>query len=322
MSSSPYQAGFAFGAIVIFLVILGVIGMGVVSIIMALVRRTKGWIVAAIILSLIGLAGVGAGGFFAVRGFGKAMAERSKPKTMVSDDGWVSLEIPGSWRTMAELHDEASLKVGNPVREEYAIVMSESKSDFDTTLDNYAKIAMGFIRDSLGPNVQVGPVENTTVGQFTARRCRLAGKSNNIRVVYFHYSIETPEGFHQLIMWTLPTKEINAAPVYERVAASFAVVNPPKVDVLERMVKTEPRTPRTGTLEERLRAIFVEQLGVPAEKVKPESRLKEDLGADDLDVVELVMATEEEFEIEISDEDAEKLTTVGGFAEYMSRKVK
>ena len=75
-------------------------------------------------------------------------------------------------------------------------------------------------------------------------------------------------------------------------------------------------------MEERLRDIFVEQLEIPAEKVKPEARLKEDLGADELDLVELVMATEEEFEIEISDNDAGKLTMVGELTKYVSARVK
>ena len=75
-------------------------------------------------------------------------------------------------------------------------------------------------------------------------------------------------------------------------------------------------------MEERLRAIFVEELKIPAEKLKPEARLKEDVGADELDLVELVMATEEEFDIEISDDDAEKITTVSDLTKYVSAKVK
>ena len=64
-------------------------------------------------------------------------------------------------------------------------------------------------------------------------------------------------------------------------------------------------------LEEKVKEIIVEQLGVNAEQVTPEASFIEDLGADSLDTVELVMAFEEEFGAEIPDEDAEKLTNVG-----------
>ena len=64
-------------------------------------------------------------------------------------------------------------------------------------------------------------------------------------------------------------------------------------------------------LEDKVKDIIVEQLGVNPEQVTPEASFIEDLGADSLDTVELVMAFEEEFGAEIPDEDAEKLTTVG-----------
>jgi acyl carrier protein len=73
-------------------------------------------------------------------------------------------------------------------------------------------------------------------------------------------------------------------------------------------------------LEDKVKEIIVEQLGVGAEQVKPEASFIEDLGADSLDTVELVMAFEEEFGAEIPDEDAEKLTTVGAVIGYLKSK--
>ena len=73
-------------------------------------------------------------------------------------------------------------------------------------------------------------------------------------------------------------------------------------------------------IEERVKEIIVENLGVDAEKVTLEASFVEDLGADSLDTVELVMAFEEEFDIEIPDEDAEKLTTVGEATSYLKSK--
>ncbi|OQA09149.1 MAG: Acyl carrier protein [Firmicutes bacterium ADurb.Bin373] len=68
---------------------------------------------------------------------------------------------------------------------------------------------------------------------------------------------------------------------------------------------------------DQVKAIIIEQLGVEEEDVKEESSFVDDLGADSLDIVELVMALEEEFELEISDEDAEKIRTVGEAVKYI-----
>ena len=75
-------------------------------------------------------------------------------------------------------------------------------------------------------------------------------------------------------------------------------------------------------VEEKVKSIIAEQLGVKQEEIKPESSFVDDLGADSLDTVELVMALEEEFGIEIPDEDAEKMTTVGEAMKYIDEKVK
>lgn len=71
------------------------------------------------------------------------------------------------------------------------------------------------------------------------------------------------------------------------------------------------------SVEEKVRDIIVDQLGVNAEQVVLAARFIEDLGADSLDTVELVMAFEEEFSIEVPDEEAEKLQTVGDVVKYV-----
>ena len=73
--------------------------------------------------------------------------------------------------------------------------------------------------------------------------------------------------------------------------------------------------------DERVKKIITEQLGVDEEDVTPEANFVEDLGADSLDTVELVMAFEEEFGIEIPDEDAEKILTVQQAVEYVNEKL-
>jgi acyl carrier protein len=75
-----------------------------------------------------------------------------------------------------------------------------------------------------------------------------------------------------------------------------------------------------SSVAEKVKKIVVEQLGVSEDQVAPEAKFIEDLGADSLDQVELVMALEEEFGSDIPDEDAEKLTTVGDAIKYIESR--
>jgi len=75
-------------------------------------------------------------------------------------------------------------------------------------------------------------------------------------------------------------------------------------------------------IDQRVKDIIVEQLGVKPEQVTPEAKFIEDLGADSLDTVELVMALEEEFGIEVPDEQAEKLQSVGDVIKYIEESHK
>ena len=76
------------------------------------------------------------------------------------------------------------------------------------------------------------------------------------------------------------------------------------------------------SVEDRVKSIIVEQLGVDADEVNPEASFVEDLGADSLDTVELIMAFEEEFGVEISDDDAEKIKKVKDAVEYIDKHAK
>jgi len=72
------------------------------------------------------------------------------------------------------------------------------------------------------------------------------------------------------------------------------------------------------SVETRVKSIIADQLGISEDQIKPESKFIEDLGADSLDIVELIMAMEEEFQTEIPDEEAEKIRTVGDAIGYVT----
>lgn len=76
-----------------------------------------------------------------------------------------------------------------------------------------------------------------------------------------------------------------------------------------------------SSIEERVAKMVAEQLGVKGDDVKPASSFVEDLGADSLDTVELIMALEEEFDTEIPDEDAEKIATVQNAIDYINKNL-
>jgi acyl carrier protein len=89
----------------------------------------------------------------------------------------------------------------------------------------------------------------------------------------------------------------------------------------KRNIKNQRRFRMATDIEQKVKAIIMEQLGVSEEEVKPEASFVDDLGADSLDLVELVMALEEEFGQEIPDEDAEKIVTVQDAINYINERL-
>ncbi len=218
------------GSIIGSLLCAGLGLFAVIAIIMACVKRTTGWIVAGVISVLLGLGGVGVIGVAGFKAFTDARKAQTMSKSVTSNDGWVRLQIPGSWNDLPELGADASLKVGNKFAEQYLMIFTDPKSDFRGTLDSFSQLTTKRMLSKLGDASASAPT-SLTINGFRAVRVRMEGTANSVRVVYLHTSVETPDGFHQILQWTLPSREKTAFPVFEEVASTFNLARPAAGDL-------------------------------------------------------------------------------------------
>jgi acyl carrier protein len=295
---------------------VAVLGIGIfflIALIRAIIAKTRGWILAAVISGVLGLFGVvGLFGAAATSIAKLAKTAKQKKKTMASKNGSYQLEVPASWRDMPELHQDAEIRAGDGVQEQYVIVAEHPKSDFGGTLAEFEELIAGQMKGNISGG-EISEPESRPVGAYPAIHRRLAGTVKKLGIVYHVSLIETKTSFYQVLTWTMKSRESAAAPVFREVVDSFTSKDGPPA----------PKAPAPGpnaSIHERVVWIVTEQLGLDSAKVKPESRFIEDLGADSLDTVELVMATEEEFEVSIPDEVAEKLITVGDLVRWLEKK--
>jgi acyl carrier protein len=117
-----------------------------------------------------------------------------------------------------------------------------------------------------------------------------------------HNSLKTADCWGRQALGAVPSSLVlYLLLIYERLGDVFFMATPEEIS-------------------ERVKSIIVEQLGVSLEEVTPQASFIEDLGADSLDIVELIMALEEEYDMEIPDEDAEKIQTVDDVTKYIQAK--
>ena len=221
--------GRVIGSIIGSLLCAGLGVFAVVAIVMACVKRTTGWIVAGVVFLLLGIAGAGVIGVAGFKAFTDARKAQTTRKSVTSSDGWVRLQIPGSWSELPELGADASLKVGNKFAEQYLMIFTDPKSDFRGSLDSFSQLTTKRMLSKLADSSASGPTP-LTINGFPAVRVRLEGTANSVRVVYLHTSVETPDGFHQILQWTLPSREKIAFPIFEEVASTFNLARPASVE--------------------------------------------------------------------------------------------
>lgn len=309
----------AWGSMAAALIFGGVVFM--VAIIKAFTKQTTAWIITAVVSAVVALIGLFGSISLAAKAVTKLAKEKKeegeRKKRVASADGKFRLEVPGNWKEMPGLNEAAAISVGNEFKEQYAMVIENPKMDFEGNLPEFEDAVSGMVIGNL-EKAESGDPEKGSIGEFPAMRRRFTGVADNIRVVYHSAAVETKTGFYQILTWTTPSRESAAKAVFEEVINSFTSDDGPPGPG---DASPEPKV-EAGDIEGRIRLIVVDQLGLKPEQVTPEARFIEDLGADSLDTVELVMATEEEFEISIADEDAEKIRTIGDLVRYVEAKAK
>lgn len=312
--SSAYEAGQAVGKTAVYVVIGLAAAGGAIFFIIALIRaittKRKGWIIGAVVSALVAMFGVVGLIGVAANSIAKlAKTASEKKKAVASKDGRIRLEVPATWKDLPGLHEEAQVQAGNALLEQYVMVLEDLKSDYAGSLEEFDALVIGQMKEKM-PGCEASAPEARPVGKYPALHRRLAGTVDNIRIVYHIASVETDAGFYQIMRWTTPSRESSAEPAFREIADSFTSTDGPPAP-------KPPRLAANVNTHERVVAIVTEQLGIDAKALKPESRFIEDLGADSLDTVELVMAVEEEFEVAVPDEVAEKLRTVGELVKWL-----
>ena len=316
--SSAYETGQAVGrTLVIAFVAVAFLGGGlffVISMIKAATRKTRGWIISAVVSGVVALGGLFGAVGLAASSLGKAIqsgkSDSERKSKLASDDGRYRIEVPKSWKEMPELNDAAGIVAGNVFREQYVLVIENAKSDFVGDLASFDELTSGGLKENL-KDAEVSEPEKRKVGAYPALHRRVVGTTDNIRVVYQITSVESADAFYQVMMWTIPSRESAALPVFREVVDSFsAKAGPPEEN-------PAAAVPTGNDTRSRVVKIVVELLGISPSKVTPGSRFIEDLGADSLDIVELVMAVEEDFEVAIPDETAADLKTVGDVVRWL-----
>lgn len=141
-------------------------------------------------------------------------------------DGRFSVTRPADWRLIPGLNDEADLEMGNPRTEAYCLILSEPKSDFadDLTLAEFSDITRGLMMELLENGSESGP-ERMTVNGEHALRYVLSGTVNRVQIRYWHVSVDSGDHFHQMLLWSLPSRFDEHIGDFEAVLNSFSAVS-------------------------------------------------------------------------------------------------
>jgi hypothetical protein len=218
---TAYQVGYIIGTILGLLLGVGGVVFFIVAVVKAFTRKTKGWIVAAVVMGVLGLFVVGGMMAAAIWGASRAVsADTQLTQVLSSKESPYRISVPASWKPMPELNAEAALAAGHGHRELYLIVLIEEKSTVGVDLSRYMSFTSdrmaGVLRES-----NLGELTELEISGHSAQRRSVTGRAEGVSLAYLHTCVETDQHLVQLICWTLAGREATAFPIFEKVAATF-----------------------------------------------------------------------------------------------------
>lgn len=222
-TTQAYEMGKIIGMMLSCVLFLLIPAAFIFTLIMALTRKTKGWIIAAVASGLIGLLLIGgvllSGVYLGI----KATEANREAVVFASSDGLYEVTGAPGWRVLELESSDATLEIGNLVGEEYLIVISDLKAELgaDFTLREFAETASEQTAASLTEG-DSGELIETTVGGRPAYQRELRGIIEGNDISYFLSYVEGKAHFYQIMAWTLTDRKATVFPRLEAAAATFS----------------------------------------------------------------------------------------------------
>ena len=328
MSQSPSPI---LGIIVGIVILIGAAATIIVPIVLAVRRKSVLWGVIAVLAAIFVTAILSAGAYQAYRTLLPGIREKlAALKPVATPDGKFTFMAPGDWTPQKALltSKDVSFGIGHLRREQYLTLIAESREGFGGSLTQYMETVTAMVAQAGAAPAEAAP-QAIAAGPLRGLQRRLARRMEKNSISYLLTVYETKSHFCQLLQWTLTDRAEPSFPVFEKVALSFrAEEGPPDQPAPDFVAPPEsaPDAPAATLvpgpdLPAAVRRLIADQLGAEPDQIQPASRLKEDLGADELDSVELIMALEEAAGRTITDEEAAAVLTVSDLTSLIERKL-
>jgi hypothetical protein len=228
-----YMIGTIIGMILGAIIILSIPTLFIIGLIQAFRKKTKGWIVLTCLMGMVLLMPVAAfsyGLFKAASGYQKHLPKQKvspeqkvkipENREIISKDGLCKLTIPPHWILLEGLNEEASIQAGNRQQKQYLVVFSDLKEDFDGTFENHADFTSSKLINGIEKGQRSEP-ETLEIGGYKAIRYNMTGCVKRTKLIYLHTTFEGERSYHQVLVWTIPSKAEESMKVFEGVLKTF-----------------------------------------------------------------------------------------------------
>jgi len=219
------SAAYMFGMFLGFAIMLAIPVMFILSLIKFILTKGKGWLIMLIISILLGCGMIILIGYEAYKAFQKSggisSASEKGVRAVETDDGLLTLDLPKGWRALDELSDTGSLGYGNLWKEHYVLVISEEKANLDEsfTLMDYGELCLENTK-GVASKFEKGEWSSLEVAGSPMMQIELNTVVDNIKINYLNGYYETENHYHQIVLWTLPSKWEKSKPVFQSVLKS------------------------------------------------------------------------------------------------------